>query len=68
MIQDENIMKIQEIGDIKKKSIQNWPKVAIIILNWNGWEDTIECLESVFRNTYQNYQVIVVDQMESRKF
>ena len=61
MIQDENIMKTQEIGDIKKKSIQNWPKVAIIILNWNGWKDTIECLESVFRNTYPNYQVIVVD-------
>jgi len=36
-------------------------KVAIIILNWNGWEDTIECLESVFRNTYPNYQVIVLD-------
>ena len=37
------------------------PKVSIIILNWNGWKDTIECLESVFRNTYPNYQVIVVD-------
>jgi hypothetical protein len=40
---------------------QDWPKVAIIILNWNGWWDTIECLESVFRITYPNYQVIVVD-------
>jgi len=37
------------------------PKVAIIILNWNGWKDTIECLESVFRIDYPNYQVIVVD-------
>lgn len=36
-------------------------KVAIIILNWNGWKDTIECLESVFRIDYPNYQVIVVD-------
>jgi GT2 family glycosyltransferase len=36
-------------------------KVAIIILNWNGWKDTIECLESVFRLNYPNYQVIVVD-------
>ena len=25
--------------------IDNWPKVAIIVLNWNGWQDTIECLE-----------------------
>ena len=37
------------------------PKVSIIILNWNGWKDTIECLESVFRNNYPSYQVIVVD-------
>jgi len=60
-MRDENIMKIQEIDDKKKKNVQKWPKVAIIILNWNGWKDTIECLESVLRNTYPNYQVIVVD-------
>ena len=38
-----------------------YPKVAVIILNYNGWQDTIECLESVLRNDYPNYQVIVVD-------
>lgn len=38
-----------------------WPKVAIIVLNWNGWRDTIECLESLQRLTYPNYQIIVVD-------
>src|ERR1700744_2007884 len=37
------------------------PKVYIIILNWNGWRDTIECLESVFRLDYLNYRVIVCD-------
>jgi len=36
-------------------------KVVIIILNWNGWEDTIECLESLYQITYPNYDVIVVD-------
>lgn len=54
-------MKTKESIKVKKKSIQKWPKVAIIILNWNGWKDTIECLESVFKNIYPNYQVIVVD-------
>ena len=39
----------------------NDPKVYIIILNYNSWVDTIECLESVLRNDYPNYQVIVVD-------
>jgi len=37
------------------------PKCYILILNWNGWKDTIECLESVFRINYDNYQVIVCD-------
>lgn len=42
-------------------SEKKWPKVAIIILNWNGWRDTIECLESLYQITYPNYEVIVVD-------
>jgi GT2 family glycosyltransferase len=37
------------------------PKVYIITLNYKNWYDTIECLESVLRNDYPNYQVIVVD-------
>lgn len=36
-------------------------KVSIIILNWNGLEDTVECLESLKKITYPNYKVIVVD-------
>lgn len=38
-----------------------FPKVAIIILNWNGWKDTIECLESLYQINYPSYDVIVVD-------
>jgi GT2 family glycosyltransferase len=37
------------------------PKVYIIILNWNGWQDTLECLASVVKLNYPNYQVVVVD-------
>jgi GT2 family glycosyltransferase len=37
------------------------PKVSIIILNWNGWEDTIECLESLYQINYTNYDVVLVD-------
>ncbi|MBF4474611.1 MULTISPECIES: glycosyltransferase family 2 protein [Methanobacterium] len=39
----------------------SFPRVAIIILNWNGWEDTLECLESVYQTNYPEYDVIVVD-------
>ena len=37
------------------------PKIAIIILNWNGLNDTLECLESVKKIDYPNYEIIVVD-------
>jgi GT2 family glycosyltransferase len=37
------------------------PKVYIILVNYNGWRDTIECLESVLRLNYPNFQVVVVD-------
>jgi len=37
------------------------PFVYIIILNWNGWQDTINCLDSVFRLKYGLYRVLVCD-------
>ena len=37
------------------------PKVGIVILNWNGIEDTLECLKSVFSLRYKNFEVVVVD-------
>ena len=37
------------------------PKVKIIILNWNGWEDTIECIESLYQINYPNFDVLLVD-------
>jgi len=37
------------------------PKVAIIILNWNGFNDTRECLESLKSIHYCNYEIILVD-------
>lgn len=37
------------------------PKVVIIILNWNGWEDTIECLESLYQIDYPNFEVVIAD-------
>jgi len=38
-----------------------YPKVFIIILNWNGLKDTLECLASVDTLDYRNYDIIVVD-------
>jgi hypothetical protein len=35
--------------------------IAVIILNWNGKSDTLNCLESVYRSTHPDFTVIVVD-------
>ncbi len=41
--------------------IENNPRVTIILLNYNGWEDAIECLESVYKIAYPNWELILVD-------
>ena len=35
--------------------------VYLVIVNYNGWQDTIECLESVLRSDYPDVRAIVVD-------
>lgn len=37
------------------------PRVFVIILNWNSWPDTLECLKSLKNNDYPNYQVVIID-------
>ncbi len=36
-------------------------KIAIVILNYKNWQDTVECLMSVIDVTYRPYRIIVVD-------
>ena len=35
--------------------------IAILILNWNGWKDTIECLKSIKQMDYKDYFVVLGD-------
>jgi len=37
------------------------PAVAIVVVNWNGWQDTIECLQSLLQLSYGSYRIVVVD-------
>jgi len=36
-------------------------QIFIVILNWNGWEDSKECLESLLLSDIDNYKIILVD-------
>lgn len=45
-------------------SVQKQPSedlVCVILVNWNGWRDTVKCLESCASLTYPHFELIVVD-------
>jgi hypothetical protein len=37
------------------------PRVTVIVLNWNGLDDTLDCLEHLRRLEYPEYDVVTVD-------
>ena len=37
------------------------PSIAIILVNYNGFSDTVECIKSINEIYYDNYQIFVVD-------
>ncbi len=49
----------------KSSTSESQPRVCIIIVNWNGGDDTIECLETLTRLDHQNYQIVVCDNQSS---
>jgi len=36
-------------------------RVLIILLNYNGYEDTIDCFKSLQKISYDNYNIVIVD-------
>lgn len=42
-------------------SAKKTPRVATIILNYNVWEATLKCVESVQRSTYPHLAIVVID-------
>jgi len=37
------------------------PLVGVVVLNWNGIDDTLACLDSLRRGTFGNYELVLVD-------
>ena len=42
-------------------NLKYFPKVYVVIVNWNGRDDTIECIKSVKNISYPNFEIILVD-------
>ena len=41
------------------------PRVVAVVLNWNGWEDTIKCIGSLQKVDYPSLTTIIVDNNSS---
>jgi len=48
---------------MENQKVNNWPKVTIVFPNWNGKNDTLECLKSLAKLNYQknNLEIIIAD-------
>ena len=44
----------------KDRSIAD-PGVCCVVVNWNGWGDTLDCLASLREQEYGNLTIVVVD-------
>lgn len=54
-------MTNQTTGSLQRATAARVPSVGICLLNWNGWRDTLECLDSLRKQDYPNRLVILVD-------
>jgi GT2 family glycosyltransferase len=36
-------------------------RVAILLVNWNGWRECIECIDSVLAQVHRNFHLFIVD-------
>lgn len=52
--------KVLDLGNQFDRNLKQ-SKVSVIILNWNKYEETIECLDSLRNITYTNYGIVLVD-------
>lgn len=50
---------------LKILGIKSYPKVGVILLNWNGGEFTIPCIESLNAGKIKPDQIVVVDNASS---
>lgn len=41
--------------------MKNNENICIILVNYNGYDDTVECIKSIENSDYDNYKIILVD-------
>ncbi|MDR0887305.1 MAG: glycosyltransferase, partial [Candidatus Nomurabacteria bacterium] len=36
-------------------------RIAIVLLNYNGYKDTLKCLAALSKQTFTNFQIVLID-------
>lgn len=36
-------------------------QVLVVVLNFNGWEETLSCIDAVLGQTYQDFRILLID-------
>src|SRR5574344_754013 len=37
------------------------PSVTVVVLNYKGWKDTVNCIDSLTKQTYDNFHIFLID-------
>ena len=41
--------------------MNDYKKIAVIIINWKKYDFTLKCIDSVLKSTYKNFKIIIID-------
>ncbi len=52
---------LEPLPEHSKLHMSQFAGVAVILLNWNGLSDTLECIRSLLEQDYVNFNIFVVD-------
>jgi GT2 family glycosyltransferase len=54
-------MSVSDAEATDRRGERDDPSVGIVVLNWESYEDTAECLQSLRSISYPNFETVVVD-------
>lgn len=55
------MLQPREVHGIIQQVSSSCAEVYILILNWNGWRDTVDCVESVLQLDHPSFHILVID-------
>ena len=56
-----NTQKIRDDPAVEDELTETSQTVAVVILNWNGGDDIVQCIESAYQSSHDTLEVVIVD-------